>query len=351
MVARGLRSGRHPILAQIVPIRRCNLACTYCNEFDGHSPPVATAEMLDRIDQLARLETANVEISGGEPLLHPDLDQLIRRIRAHGMLAGLITNGYLLSADRIHRLNAAGLDHVQISIDNVAPDDVSKKSLQVLDRKLALLARHATFSVNINSVLGGALAHPEDALAVARRAIGLGLTATVGLIHDGCGGLVPLTPEQRRIYDEISRLIAPFYSVQNQNDFQANLARGRPNAWHCRAGGRYLYICEDGLVHWCSQQRGTPGIPLREYTADDLRREADTEKACAPYCTISCVHRVALLDRLRERPMETIGDMLQPDGRGGRRVPTSVRVLRWMFVTSRHRDRFRKVAARLLGAR
>lgn len=139
-------------------------------------------------------------------LLHPDLDQLIRRIRAHGMLAGLMTNGYLLSADRIHRLNAAGLDHVQISIDNVVPDDVSKKSLQVLDQKLALLARHATFRVNINSVLGGALAHPEDALAVARRAIGLGLTATVGLIHDGRGALVPLTPEQRRIYDEMSRL-------------------------------------------------------------------------------------------------------------------------------------------------
>ena len=59
MVARGLKSGTHPILAQIVPIRRCNLACTYCNEFDAVSPPVPTDEMLTRVDHLARLGTAS----------------------------------------------------------------------------------------------------------------------------------------------------------------------------------------------------------------------------------------------------------------------------------------------------
>ena len=90
----------------------------------------------------------------GEPLLHPDLDAIIARIRKNRIIAGLITNGYLLVADRIERLNRAGLEYLQISIDNVMPDDVSKKSLKVLDQKLALLAEHADFHVNINSVLG-----------------------------------------------------------------------------------------------------------------------------------------------------------------------------------------------------
>ena len=199
MVARGLKSGTHPILAQIVPIRRCNLACTYCNEFDAVSPPVPTDEMLTRIDHLARLGTANVELSGGEPTLHPDLDAIIRRIRQHGMLAGLITNGYLLSVTRIQELNDAGLDHLQISIDNVTPDDTSKKSLTVLDKKLEMLATHAEFSVNINSVLGDSLGDPEDARVVAKRAIELGLTATLGLIHAGDGHLIPLSPAQRAV--------------------------------------------------------------------------------------------------------------------------------------------------------
>jgi MoaA/NifB/PqqE/SkfB family radical SAM enzyme len=74
--------------------------------------------------------------SDGEPLLHPELDRIVARIRQRGMLAGLITNGYLPTAERIQRLNRAGLDHLQISIDSVLPDEVSKKSLKVLDRKL-----------------------------------------------------------------------------------------------------------------------------------------------------------------------------------------------------------------------
>src|SRR6204780_4106483 len=136
MIVKGLVSTQHPLLAHIIPVRRCNLACTYCNEFDDFSDPVPTEEMFRRIDRLGAFGTSIVTISGGEPLLHPDLDAIIARIRKNGIIAGLITNGYLLPADRIERLNRAGLEYLQISIDNVQPDDVSKKSLKVLDRKL-----------------------------------------------------------------------------------------------------------------------------------------------------------------------------------------------------------------------
>jgi MoaA/NifB/PqqE/SkfB family radical SAM enzyme len=141
--------------------------------------------MLHRIDLLAALDTAAITISGGEPLLHPELDEIIRRIRSHGMLAGLITNGYMLTPGRIRRLNRAGLDHLQISIDNVIPDDVSKKSLRVVDKKLRLLAEYAEFEVNVNCVVGSSIRTPKDALVVTRRALDLGLSSTVGLIHDG----------------------------------------------------------------------------------------------------------------------------------------------------------------------
>src|SRR2546429_9572489 len=93
MIVRGLVSTRHVLLAHIIPIRRCNLACAYCNEYDDFSPPVPTQEMIRRIDRLAYLKTAIVTISGGEPLLHPEIETIIARIRAHWMIAGLITNG------------------------------------------------------------------------------------------------------------------------------------------------------------------------------------------------------------------------------------------------------------------
>jgi MoaA/NifB/PqqE/SkfB family radical SAM enzyme len=297
MAARALASADHPVLAHIIPVRRCNLACTYCNEFDDFSNPVPTEEMCRRIDKLGSLGTAVVTISGGEPLLHPELDDVIRRIRAHGMIAGLITNGYLLVADRIQRLNRAGLEWLQISIDNVNPDEVSKKSLKVLDKKLQLLAEHADFHVNINSVVGSGIHHPQDALIIGKRALELGFTSTIGIIHDGSGQLQPLGAEERRIYDEMKSWEKR--SFTRINAFQDNIAQGLPNDWRCRAGARYLYICEDGLVHYCSQQRGYPGVPLATYTRDDMRREYLTEKSCAPHCTVSCVHQVSIFDSWR----------------------------------------------------
>ncbi len=351
VVARSLHAVRHPVLAQIVVTRRCNLSCAYCNEFDSHSVPVPTDELIRRVDALAALGTGMVDLSGGEPLLHPAVDAIIARIRTDDMLAGLLTNGYLLSRERIDALNRAGLDHLQISIDNARPDAVSKKSLSVLDAKLQLLARHATFAVNINSVLGGALQDPQAALLVAKRAVELGFSATVGLIHDAHGALIPLTPVQRAACDEIIRLARSPYSVSRQNRFQENLARGLPNAWHCRAGSRYLYVCEDGLVHWCSQQRGYPAIPLSAYSATDLDREFHTEKRCAPYCTVSCVHRVALVDQLRERPVETMSGVVSSTGDSAAAVRYTVRLLRWMFMDSRRRAFFRHAALRLLRVR
>jgi MoaA/NifB/PqqE/SkfB family radical SAM enzyme len=250
--------------------------------------------MIQRINRLADLGTSILTLSGGEPMLHPDLDEIIAAMRARGVIAGMITNGYLLMPDRIKRLNQAGLDHMQISIDNVKPDDVSKKSLKVLDKKLKMLSEHAEFHVNINSVVGGGIHDPHDALVVGKRAIELGFSATVGIIHDGDGQLRPLGEQERAVYHEMKAMENRHFA--RLNFFQDAIAQGKPNNWRCRAGARYMYICEDGLVHYCSQQRGYPGVPLEKYTVEDIRREYLTEKSCAPYCTVSCVHYVSYFD-------------------------------------------------------
>src|ERR1700682_5344945 len=229
MNARGLASTNHPILVHVIPMRRCNLACTYCNEFDDVSSAVPVEEMKRRFDRLADMGTSIITISGGEPLMHPDLDEIIVHIRKRGMIAGLITNGYLLSAERIERLNRAGLEHLQISIDNVQPDEVSKKSLKVLDQKLQLLAKHADFQVNINSVVGSGIHNPEDALAVAHRAVELGFTSTVGIIHDGNGQLQPLGQRELEIFEEIMTLGKRSFS--RLNDFQHSVARAQEHKW------------------------------------------------------------------------------------------------------------------------
>ena len=138
-----------------------------------------------------------VTISGGEPLLHPDLDDIIARMRQRRMISGLITNGYLLMPERIQRLNRAGLEWLQISIDNVNPDEVSKKSLKVLDKKLQMLAEHAEFHVNINSVVGGGVSNPQDALDDRQTRDGTGIHFDGRNHSRRYGQLQPLADDER----------------------------------------------------------------------------------------------------------------------------------------------------------
>src|SRR3989449_6475360 len=251
--------------------------------------------MKKRLDALADMGTSIITISGGEPLMHPDLDEVIRHMRRRGMIAGLITNGFYLNKERIEGLNEAGLEHLQISIDNVVPDEVSKKSLKTLDGRLVMLSQYAVFQVNINSVLGSGVKDPEDALKIAHRAVELGFTSTVGIIHDNNGQLKPLGPREIEIFEEVMTLSKRSFSRFNQ--FQHNVARGRENHWRCRSGSRYLYICEDGLVHWCSQQRGYPGISLAQYTPEMRRGEIFSAKFFAPICTGSCGQENGIFDK------------------------------------------------------
>ncbi len=325
-ISRALMSTSHPVLTHVIPMRRCNLTCTYCNEYDRTSDPVPMEEMRRRLDKLAELGTSVVTLSGGEPMMHPEIYEIVGHIRRRGMIAGLITNGYYLTPEKIRRFNSAGLEYLQISIDNVEPDAVSKKSLRLLDKRLRWLAEHADFQVNINSVIGSGVEHPEDALVIDKRALELGFTSTIGVIHDGGGELKPLSDAERRVYREVQKLedheaYKPFEvkgpwqglwqlaknvgrrDYARLDWFQENLIAAKPNDWRCRAGARYLYICEDGLVHWCSQQRGYPGIPLADYTVKDLEREYNTEKHCAPLCTVACAQKVGILDNWR-RPQE-----------------------------------------------
>ena len=257
MVVRALTHKSHPVLVQIIPTRFCNLSCAYCNEYDKVSEPVPLEEMYRRIDALGRLGTAMIGISGGEPLTHPQLDDIIRRMRKTGAIAGMITNGFLLSPERIQRLNEAGLDHMQISIDNLEPDDISKKSLKTLDKRLQMLADYAEFHVNINSVVGGGIRNPNDALVIGKRALELGFESTIGIIHDGDGQLKPLATEEARVY----------HAMTQPQENQLRAVRQVPGS-HC-AGPRRTTgaaapargICMCAKTGWCTTARSSAAIP------------------------------------------------------------------------------------------
>lgn len=309
--ARAVLDSNRPFLAQLVVTRRCNLACGYCNEFDDVSKPVPTEVLKARLDHLAKLGTVVVTLTGGEPLLHPQLDELVAHAVGHGMVCTMISNGYAFTRRWIERLNRAGLTLVQISIDNLEPNEVSEKSLSKIRKRLASLKEHARFGVNVNAVLGSC--SPDDTRLLVNEVEKLGFFMTVGLLHDGAGQLDPglAGAELPKLYRELRRRSKKSVFHHVGEGWEDRMIDTRNVPFRCRAGGRYLYVDEHGTVSYCSQRRSEPGIPILDYTVEDLREAFETPKGCEASCTIACVRRASALDEWRGqtrpgRPKRTI---------------------------------------------
>jgi len=290
-----------PFLAQMVVIRRCNLACGYCSEFDKTSDPVPFDLLVQRLEKLKQLGTFGISLTGGEPTLHPDLPRLIRKCRELRFLrTGMISNVMILRRELIEKLNAAGLQEMQISVDGVHANDTTQKVLDNLKKRLESVRQHARFQVIISSVIGAC--PPREAEEVIDFARAAGFTARVLLVHDSHGQL-KLNPEEIKTFNGIVAKLPR--SWREFSDYRKRLVDEGVAPFKCRAGSRYLYIDEFGDVHWCSQTRTVWAKPLMDYTQDDLREQFYSYKSCHRTCTLGCARSTSQFDNWRAQQAAT----------------------------------------------
>jgi MoaA/NifB/PqqE/SkfB family radical SAM enzyme len=287
-----------PVLVQIVVTRRCNLACGYCYEYDKVSKPVPLQELKARVDTLRKLKAVFVTLNGGEPLLHPQIAELVRYIAEAGMVPMINTNGHVLKAPLIKSLNEAGLFGMQLSCDSLEDNDVTEKSMRRLRPKLELLRQHAQFMVRVNGVLGSG--NPAEMEEVAKAVVGFGFGFQCSLMRDSRGQALPLSEEALQTYLRIRAMKGRLPLVLHDN-FQLPLARGESKNWKCRAGARHFEVDGAGLVHLCQPQTGSPAKPLAEYSVEDIRRQFDCGKSCAARCPIAYAHLGSRLDGFRSQ--------------------------------------------------
>lgn len=285
-----------PFFTQLVVIRKCNLSCTYCNEFDKTSDPVPTEALKKRLAKLKSLGAFSVCFTGGEPTLHPDLPELIRHSRydLKFVKTVMITNGFYLTKELVTKLNESGLQDMQISIDGVKPNDVTIKVLDSLRRRLEILREHAKFNVVVSGVVGSC--PPQESFEVIEYAKSMGFRPRILLIH-GPDGQVKLNTEELAVYQRIKKLIPRnFYEI---SDYRDRIVREGSAPFKCRAGSRYLYVDEEGIVTWCSQTRDAFRKPLLDYTEADLKEQFYSYKSCQDACTLGCVRSSSAYDNWR----------------------------------------------------
>jgi MoaA/NifB/PqqE/SkfB family radical SAM enzyme len=302
---------RAPIEAQLIVTRRCNLSCGYCSEYDNFSTPIPLHALKHRINALHRLRVVNIALLGGEPLLHPEIDEVIAHANRHAQVS-LTTNGFLLSDEIIERLNRAGLSNLQVSIDTLGPDPTRyiQKSLKSVAPKLKRIQRLGQFDCHVTLVL--CEKSKDEFKATLRELESLGIAVSVNLVHDETGRVEVGGPDYQELWEHHYRNGRPFSSIEYE--YGKQLLEGKRPSWQCRAGARFLYVDEFGNVQFCSAQRGRLNKAVTEYTSKDIRAHARTTKGCEAGCSLFCVYRDCQVDNA---PMSLIRAACQTFLRNG----------------------------------
>ncbi len=134
---------RHPPAPVVIwnLIRRCNLTCKHCYSIsaDKDFPGELTRdEIFTVMDDLKRFRVPVLILSGGEPLLRPDLFDIAQRAKALGFYVGLSSNGTLIDGDNIDRIAACNFDYVGVSLDGIgATHDRFRRRQRAFDASLS----------------------------------------------------------------------------------------------------------------------------------------------------------------------------------------------------------------------
>ena len=282
-----------PVDAQLIVTRRCNLSCGYCTEYDDSSEPVPLEDLQRRIDALHRLGSANITLLGGEPLMHPDVAEIVAYAGRHSNTS-VVTNGFLLRNEVIEKLNEAGLNNLTVSIDalHADPSRYIQKTLRSLRTRLERLKRLARFDVHVTAVL--CEGSKDDFEEFVQEINALGLRMSLNLIHDGKGRVSIKGQPYLDLYEHFYREGKPF--TYTDYEYNKQLLRGETPSWKCRAGSRYLYVDEFGKVQLCASQIGRLGKPIEEYSFEDMREQSKTYKGCEEGCSVGCAFRCSMVD-------------------------------------------------------
>lgn len=291
------------LYCQLIVTRRCNLSCGYCNEFDKISQPVPFDTLRARIDHLTDvLGVTIMDFLGGEPLLHPQIAELIAHARGKGCWTNIITNGLLLSADRIAQLNAAGLDSMCVSIDRINPTSFTHKGLKPLRKRLRTLRATARFTVETNTVLCEETVDEFEDLVNELKL--LGFPVRCGIRHyDGRLELNDVLRAKLEWFNANFRhwRIAPMLDLHHAR------SSGRPVQWKCTGGYKFLYVDEFGTVKACSQVPLAQAVNVLDLGLKDLKAN-DVHKRCEGECGVSCVIQTSLVT---QRPVRYAARCLQ----------------------------------------
>ena len=268
------------ILAELT--HRCPLACLYCSnplELERTAAELDTDSWRDVLRQAAALGVLHVHFSGGEPLARRDLEALVACAVEAGLYTNLITSGAPMDEARVAALAAAGLDHVQLSIqdtDDEAGDRIAGRAgAQRRKREAARLVRGAGMPLTVNAVLHRDNLPRLDAIVDYAVELGARRIELAHVQHHGWGLLnrAALLPSAAQVVEagEVvaaarARLAGRVAIDYVPPDYFARRPKACMGGW----GRRFMNVTPSGKALPCHAAESIPGLEFDDVRARPL---------------------------------------------------------------------------------
>ena len=311
---------------------RCPLRCAYCSNpvhLDALDAELDTATWARVFSEAEAMGVMQVTLTGGEPLLRPDLEQIVRAARASDLYTTLITSGLPVERDALARLCDAGLEGVQLSFQDVDGDEAARiAGVNALAKKheVAALIRELGLPLTVNVVLHlGNLPHLAELIAMALRLganrIELAHVQYLGWALVNRFHLLPsaaMIAEARALVAEArTRLAGRMEIAAVLPDYFSDRPRACMEGW----GRRYLVVAPDGRVLPCHAAHTLPGLTFDNVRTRPLAEIWRTSSAFTrfrgdqwmPKPCRTCDHRTEDFGGCRCQAYHLTGDMTLTD--------------------------------------
>jgi PqqA peptide cyclase len=252
---------------------RCPLHCVYCSnptEFAHTGDELGTDDWIRVLREARALGSVQLGLSGGEPLLRDDLEQIVSEAHALGFYINLITSGVGLNESRIGALKAAGLDHIQLSFQDSTRkmnDFLSSTRTFDLKSQVAALIKRYDYPMVLNVVLHRHnIDHVEQILDMAQQMgaeyVELANTQYYGWAWLNRAQLMP-SREQVRRAEEVTNGFRKRVGDRMKVYFVVpDYFERRPKACMNGLGSVFLTVAPDGIALPCHAARMLPGLTL-----------------------------------------------------------------------------------------
>jgi len=269
------------LLAELT--HRCPLQCPYCSNpvrLDPRAAELDTAQWRAVLDDAAALGVLQVHFSGGEPMARPDLPDLVAHAVAAGLYTNLITSGVLMTGSTLAELASAGLDHVQLSFQDIDPARAERiggmKGAQARKLEAARLLKAEGMPLTLNFVIHRANADHVGPMLAYAEALGV---ARVEIAHTqyygwGLRNRAALLPTRAQL-DAVTALVETTRTRLGARmaidyvtpDYYADQPKPCMGGW----GQRFLNITPAGRVLPCHAAETIPNVAFPDVRHERLR--------------------------------------------------------------------------------